>query len=353
METLERYNPKSKSVWQRLKVKCFRVLRLYYGPHLKTYPGFGNGKHFSICGHALRLSPYNRKRYRNNILVNALSLIRLFMIKPLPGYSVVMSFEGKSYKTESKEDGFFEFDWVLKNIQQAGVYNCVFQLYRDENQSALLSEVQQKLIVPNARERSFISDIDDTFLISHSSSLRKRLYVLLTENAHSRSSFENVVEHYQLLNGNNTGDPNHHSFFYVSSSEWNLFEYISDFITENDLPAGVMLLNRMKTFSQLFKTGQNNHHGKFRRIEKILKMYPAQKFVLLGDDTQQDMNIYTEIVKHYPHQIFKVYLRQVGKVEKESVLELAEILANNAVLFCYFDHSGKAIEHSIKTGLIK
>jgi phosphatidate phosphatase APP1 len=85
------------------------------------------------------------------------------------------------------------------------------------------------LVVPYVNQFAFISDIDDTFLISHSGNLRKRLFVLLTENARSRKPFEGVVNHYNLLSLAGALEKTNNAFFYVSSSEWNLYEYIREF----------------------------------------------------------------------------------------------------------------------------
>ncbi len=130
-----------------------------------------------------------------------------------------------------------------------------------------------EIYVPHIRQYAIISDIDDTFLISHSSNLRKRLFVLLTENAYSRKPFEGVVKHYQSLALAGTTTEETNPFFYVSSSEWNLYDYIKDFSKKNELPKGIYLLSQMKKLSQAWKTGQNRHGTKFARIVRILKRF--------------------------------------------------------------------------------
>ena len=119
--------------------------------------------------------------------------------------------------------------------------------------------------IPYNTQYGFISDIDDTFLISHSSNLRKRLFVLFTQNARTRKPFVGVVNHYQLLANSNTTPDAPNPFFFVSSSEWNLYDYILEFTIVNEIPKGIFLLNQLKRFNQLLKTGQNNHQAKFTR----------------------------------------------------------------------------------------
>ena len=74
--------------------------------------------------------------------------------------------------------------------------------------------------------------------------------------------FEGVVKHYQALAyaGSEVDEPN--PFFFVSSSEWNLYNFIVEFSRNNQLPDGVFLLSQLKNFSQVFKTGSNKSVSK-------------------------------------------------------------------------------------------
>ncbi|HEV7621047.1 MAG TPA: App1 family protein, partial [Flavisolibacter sp.] len=186
----------------------------------------------------------------------------------------------------------------------------------------------------------------------YSSNLRKRLYVLFTQNARTRKPFEGVVNHYQLLAAGNTILEIPNPFFYVSSSEWNLYDYIREFTIVNKIPEGVYLLNQLKLFRELLKTGHNNHKTKFTRIARILEHFPQQKFVLLGDSSQQDPYIYAAITEHFPHQIHAVYIRDVYKHSKEQVIDVLKKIESYSIPCCFFKHSSEAIEHSVKIGLI-
>ena len=89
------------------------------------------------------------------------------------------------------------------------------------------------------------------------------------------------------------------------------------------------------------------------RIARILEAYPTQKFVLFGDDSQQDPTIYAGIVKHFPKRIFSVYLRHVHDKNINNVQELIKSIEAAGVMCCHFEHSKTAIEHSYKIGLIQ
>ena len=91
------------------------------------------------------------------------------------------------------------------------------------------------------------------------------------------------------------------SFFYVSSSEWNLYDFIVQFTKLQNLPKAVIKLKDIKTgISDFLTTGGGNHDHKFVKIKDIISFYPKQQYVLLGDDSQHDAYIYERICKIFP-----------------------------------------------------
>jgi phosphatidate phosphatase APP1 len=343
MQTNDQHKPKS------LKGRFMNWLGLTNEVTIKVYHGYGFGNQLVIYGHVFKLSPKPRKKYRKSFLRNTWALLRLFMVKPFPKLQLEMQWKDKTYFSRTDTDGFFKFDWKDEDNLQQG-WNEVTVKAKINNNS--IAESKGHVFVPYLTQYGFISDIDDTFLISHSSNLRKRLFVLFTQNARTRKPFEGVVNHYQLLAQSNTTANAPNPFFYVSSSEWNLYEYILEFTRVNQIPKGVFLLNQLKQFSQLLKTGQNHHKTKFTRIARILESYPGQRFVLLGDSSQQDPYIYEAIVSHFPKQIHAVYIRDVYARNKSKAADVLHKIESKGVPCCFFQHSKDAILHSRKIGLI-
>jgi len=102
----------------------------------------------------------------------------------------------------------------------------------------------------------------------------------------------------------------------------------------------------------LLKSGQQHHGTKFTRITRILKHYPHMRFILLGDDTQEDPHIYEAITKHFTSQVIAVYLRHVRNSRYAATQEIADVISGRGIPCCYFKHSREAIAHSKKLGLI-
>lgn len=331
--------------------KLLAWLRLTRQPTLKLYRGFGSPGRVVVQGHAFRLSPLPRTRYLANFWANAWGLLRLFLVRPWPNVPVRVTVAGHTAGARTDADGFFRFELTLPVPLSAGWHPAAAELL-DAGTGAVLAHATAEVHVPYETPYAFISDIDDTYLVSHSATRWQRLWVLLSRNARSRAPFADVAAHYQWLAHAHAPAPDQlNAFFYVSSSEWNLYDFILEFTARHGLPKGVFQLSQLKRLSQLRHTGQNKHATKLDRIVRVLAACPGQRFGLLGDDSQQDPGIYAAVVKRFPGRIRVVYLRQVyahGRPAAEAAL--AEI-EQAGVATCYFEHSRDALRHSQKMGM--
>lgn len=331
--------------------KCWQWMGFTHQPTLKLYPGYGHAAHLVMYGHALSFAPLARNKYSTYFLVDLLALIRLFIVKQIAGHKVRLQWENNLFNTTTSSDGFIQLQWHSEEPMNFGWHSMPVELLNTKE--AVMATATGSVFIPHSTQFGFISDIDDTFLISHSANFRKRLAVLFTRNARTRKPFEGVVNHYQLLAQAHTKENEPNPFFYVSSSEWNLFDYITEFIRINGLPQGILILSSIKKLSQLLRTGQNIHGSKFARIVRILEAFPKQQFILLGDSSQQDPNIYANIVELFPERIHAIYIRDIHKRKSRLVQHVLHAMEDKGVPCCFFTHSIEAIAHSKRIGLIK
>jgi phosphatidate phosphatase APP1 len=330
--------------------KILAWLRITRQPALKLYRGFGSPGCVVVQGHAFRQSPLPRITYRPQFWVNAWALLRLFLVRPWADAPVRVRLAGHTAGARTDADGFFRLEIELPQPLPAGWHPAEAELL-DAGSGAVLARAAAEVHVPYETPYAFISDIDDTFLVSHSATRWQRLWVLLSRNARSRAPFADVAAHYQWLAARAPAPDQPNAFFYVSSSEWNLYDFLQEFCEHNQLPKGVYQLSQLKRLGQLLQTGQNKHATKLDRIVRILEACPSQLFGLLGDDSQHDPGIYAAVVKRFPGRIRVVYLRQVhagGRTAAEAALR--EIQAAG-VATCYFEHSRDARRHSQEIGL--
>jgi phosphatidate phosphatase APP1 len=346
------HNENHISLIKKIRQKIFFLFRLNHHPVIKVYNGYGNAEKIIVLGQVLRLSPMPRKTYRKNWLVNLFSVLRLFMVIPFSNAKISINCQGNIYKAEAEEDGFFRIEILTDEAPNEGWQSVLVKL---EEKKYRLQNIQQygEIYIPFPSQYGFISDIDDTLLISHSVHLRRRLYELLTKNAHTRRVFEGVVNHYQLLAEGAQINGNTNPFFYVSGSEWNLYDFIVEFFRVNELPKGVFLLNHLKRISEFLKSGQSELMTKYMRIVRVIEDFPHLLFVLLGDDSQKDPEIYLSIVKHFPKKIFAVYIRCLADSPSRKVELIMHEIEKTGVRCCYFKDSAEAVIHSKMIGLIQ
>lgn len=331
-----------------MKNKLLKWLGINNQPIVKIYKGYGHAHQLVIFGHVLARSPLPQTHSRNNILRNILQLMRLFWIKPMSGICVELQWEDKLVTGQSSKDGFFKLEWSAGENVPAGNHIVNIRCL-DENKKTI-AEGMGTFVVPHITQLGVISDVDDTFLISHSATIFKRLYTLFTLNAAKRKIFEGVGQHYRQLQYANTIDGEPNPFFYISSSEWNLYDYLQNIIMGQELPDGVFLLSALKQWFQLLKTGKTNHGGKFSRAVRILKTFPNQQFILLGDNSQKDPEIYQALAAHHPGRILAVYIRIVNS-NLQAATALEKQLRKAGIPCCLFRHSKEAMEHSASIGL--
>src|SRR5690606_15310264 len=128
---------------------------------------------------------------------------------------------------------------------------------------------------------------------------------MLSKNINKRKIFGEVVDHYRHLSisGQDSKEASN-SFFYVSSSEWNLYSFINEFVELHDLPKAVIKLKKIKSgISDFLFTGRGGHDHKFEKIKDIISFYPNLQYVLLGDDSQRDAYIYERLCKTFPRNV--------------------------------------------------
>lgn len=150
---------------------------------------------------------------------------------------------------------------------------------------------------------SIISDIDDTVKISNVTdrkSLLEHTFLL------DFTAAPGMAELYSEWSTQGV------SLHFVSSSPWQLYSPLQEFLDANQFPWSAFSLKavrfRDETLFDLFKKGTET---KPVAIEKILNAHAERKFVLIGDSGEQDPEVYAALLRKHPDRILKVYIRNV------------------------------------------
>lgn len=322
---------------------------------LKLYRGYANKNELVVFGHIVEKYPLGDHKYTRKGFRYARTIIQLFSIKTIPKLRVVLRVGSVVAETQAEEDGYFRFQVPFNEPLEGGWHP--YEVSVDDHVGRHKYHVtrQEEFFLPYTSSYGVISDIDDTFLISHSRRSFKKLFVLLAKNVQARKPFDDVVKHYQLLSLASPTNPIHPAniFFYVSSSEWNLYDMIIRFAELNGLPKAVLKLKKIKSgLDDFIMTGSGSHDHKLRKIQNIVEFYPELQFILLGDDSQKDPEIYEEICGMFAANIRAVYIRQTRTRSKSATTLLLKKIQERGIDTCYFSHSNKAIIHSLETDIV-
>lgn len=324
-----------------------RLVGHNHQPTLRLYHSYGDTDRILVMGHALMSRPPKPEKYKNGFWPNVRSMLHLFSVAAIPHANVRIRVGNEIREIQAADDGFFAAEWPPSQT-----FTEIWQDVEAELMDYPGVNAKGKIYMPQAAPFAVISDIDDTFLVTHTSNIFHRLYTILTHNARSRRPFQGAVAHYQALALGGTTPDKPNAFFYVSSSEWNLYDYLKEFCRWHKMPEGVFLLNQMKGLKSFWNTGGNNHDGKFTRVVRILEEFPSQKYVLMGDDSQRDPQIYASIVRNFPGRVVCVYIRHRVKAHLERTRHAEAEMKAAGVEVCYFTHSETALAHSKAFGLV-
>ena len=172
-----------------------------------------------------------------------------------------------------------------------------------------------------------ISDIDDTIIETGITgglrSVARNWRRVLQQMPEERIAVPGADVFYSSLGGGevlrksdtHTGDripATHRPFFYVSSSPWNLYSYLTAFQRLHTMPLGPLFLRDWGLNRDTFGSGSHGSH-KTDAIRHILAIYPDLRFALIGDDSQGDLLAFGEIVEQHPGRIAAVFIRTVGR----------------------------------------
>jgi phosphatidate phosphatase APP1 len=101
---------------------------------------------------------------------------------------------------------------------------------------------------------------------------------------------------------------------YLSTGPWNVAPALEEFLARHGYPPGPLLLTDWgPTASGWFRSGREHKQTQLRRLMGEL---PALRWILVGDDGQQDPDIYTGLSRDFPGRVRAVLIRQLTAIEQ-------------------------------------
>jgi phosphatidate phosphatase APP1 len=196
-----------------------------------------------------------------------------------------------------------------------------------------------------------VSDIDDTIIdsgIAHG--LLATVTTALLRDASTRVPLEGAAELYRAMARDADGPER--PFIYLSTSPWNLAGFLQRFLEQHRFPAGPLLLTDWGPGSGgLLRVGTEQH--KLTALRQLAQLFPGPRFVLVGDNGQQDAEIYRTFALEHPGRVAAIYIRLAADdpVRQQRLSECARALGEAAVPFVVAADSAGMLRHAQEHGL--
>lgn len=293
----------------RLKLKRIKALE----KPLKIVPflGYGTAEKFWLSGRVLEDKGVINTSENDGKFQNLVNLYKRFETDEIAFARVRGIFQNTQTEVVSNAEGYFYLEISPKDkLSRQTVHEIELHLLEPLTKDGqMIRAVGQALVPPETARFGIISDLDDTVLTTNVTNRIKMFLTVALLNEHTRMPFKGVAAFYKALQKGISGNENN-PIFYVSSSPWNLYPLLTEFLRIQDIPLGPLFLKDFGNHT-LFSSGEHKSH-KINNIESVLNTYPHLPFVLIGDSGEQDPEIYSEIVKKYPQRIKVVYIRNIN-----------------------------------------
>jgi phosphatidate phosphatase APP1 len=335
--------------FDRLRFEAKRRLGLLDPFEILPYRGHGTSHEFFLKGRVLEERGITRSGQHDGPWDNLRNMARRFASDEVPRARVRASFGDLRLDTVADEEGFFEVRLELPEPLTGPTrwHSVELELLHPGSPGRGPVRSTGQVLVPTGADFGVISDIDDTVVRSSATNVLKMAWIVLLNNAHTRLPFEGVNAFYEALRRGLEGQT-HNPIFYVSSSPWNIYDVLEDFLNVHGVPEGPLFL---KDWSPSV-LGKHRTY-KLGVIRTLLRTYPDLPFVLIGDSGEEDPEIYLQTVREHPGRISAIYIRDVTSggrdAEVQAIASEARSLGTEMIAVA---DTAAAAEHAASIGLI-
>lgn len=335
--------------FDRLRFEAKLRLGLTSPFEILPYRGHGTERELFLKGRVLEDEGITRSGQHDPTWKNVLNMVRRFASDEVPDARVSATFGGRSVEAVADVEGFFDVRLELPEpLSGATAWHPVeVELKFPSSPDGRRVRSTGQVLVPGDARLGIISDIDDTIVRSSATNALKMAWIVLLNNAYARLPFEGVAAFYEALQRGGSGEE-YNPIFYVSSSPWNIYDVLEDFLDVHEVPVGPLFL---KDWS-LGVLGKHEDH-KMGIIRTLFDTYPRMRFILSGDSGQEDPEIYLKAAREYPGRVEAIYVRDVTEGERDREVQAIVAQARElGVEMVATPDTEVAAEHAAGRGLV-
>jgi len=257
-------------------------------PLVMPYLGYGTPSEIYMKGRVLTDNGITAAQDTDPFYVNVRNMYKRYIREAIPNALVRARFGDVQHEMLTDTNGYFNlhlsfnpphqfqgdwFDIALELIRYPG------QPPSTDTEPSESTVITQKILIPCAdAQYGVISDIDDTVMRTDILNVFRMIGNTFFYNALTRLPFKGVAAFYDALRAGtvpNVTNP----IFYVSNSNWVLYDVIADFFVARGIPSGPLFLSDTGVLHTA-----SNHNYKLGVIQRLLDIYAKQGLSALVAD---------------------------------------------------------------------
>jgi phosphatidate phosphatase APP1 len=324
-------------------------------PHeVICYRGFGGPTRTWVYGRVVEKRNIGASTEGDSTLRNLLNTYRRADSDPLGHADVEVTIGEACMQMKADDEGYFG-GWLDAPAHEARDgwrdYSAAIASPMAKDRTPINGNGEILSLSPNVKF-GVISDIDDTVIQSRVSSFIQAARTVMLGNARTRLPFPGVAAFYRALSEGASGNEKN-PVFYVSSSPWNIYDVISEFMELQNIPKGPLVLRDWDIGLNSLASARHFEH-KSVALRNILGLYSSLPFILIGDSSQHDPEIYRQIVSEFPGRIHAIYIRDVTRSSERnsSIQKLADEIVESKSALVLADDTLGAAKHAAEHGWI-
>ena len=336
-----------------LRSRLRKITGFNYPLMIMPYLGYGTPNKLLLSGRVLEDEGFIPADDWDNTWRNLVNMYRRFETDEVAGARIRALFQGMQKEVVTDREGYYSLQInPTKPLGPQPWHKVELELLDPPSKDGQrIVSTTHVLVPPRTATIGIISDVDDTIISTNVPNKLKMILTVTLFNEQTRKPLEGVAAFYQALHKGKSGREQN-PLFYVSSSPWNLYTLLLEFLKVQEIPVGPLFLRDFGDHMLFSLRDQHSH--KISNIKKILDTFPHLPFVLIGDSGEQDPEIYSQIVKEYPKRVRVIYIRSVNQHPSRiaAIDKLVEEVRETACQLVLTSDSEFAAAHAAAEGLI-
>ncbi len=150
---------------------------------------------------------------------------------------------------------------------------------------------------------SVISDIDDTIKATE---VGRRWQLMQNTFLRPFREIPGMVDVYRSWEREGA------TFHYISSSPWQLYLPLTQFLTDAGFPMGSIHLRSIRLSDpSILQLVLGKKRSKKRALRSMIRWFPHRRFLLIGDSGEKDPELYGALARRFPRQVAGILIREL------------------------------------------